>query len=64
MLVKVALLFLAALVVIGWLGSLMGRRPRWLRAADALLRGLRGPAACPACGRPRPGAAPCPCGRA
>jgi hypothetical protein len=53
MLVKVVLLFLLALVVIGWIGKAL---VRW--------RPVRRRAACPACGRPRLGRGPCACGRA
>ncbi|EPX84519.1 hypothetical protein ruthe_02133 [Rubellimicrobium thermophilum DSM 16684] len=59
MLIKVALVFLIAMIVIGWIGSLLGRplfRLPWQR-------GPRLAARCPACGRPRIGRTACPCGR-
>lgn len=68
MLVKVILLFLVAMAVIGWAGSMLGRRGALARLLDRLPRlpGARGPRDpfCPACGRPRVGAGPCACGRA
>jgi hypothetical protein len=68
-LVKVALLFLLAMAVIGWAGSMLGRRGRLARVLGRLPRlpGAKGRArgrVCPGCGRPRIGAGPCACGRA
>ncbi len=63
-LLKVALLFLLAMAVIGWVGTLLGRRTLLARLRDRLLprQSSARPKACPACGRPRLGAGACPCG--
>jgi hypothetical protein len=63
-LLKTALLFLLAMAVIGWVGSLLGRRTPLARLRDWLgLPRPPGPGACPACGRPRIGPGACPCGQ-
>lgn len=74
MLVKVALLFLLGMAVIGWVGSMLGRRGLLARVLDRLPRlpGAKGRAGrdpfCSGCGRPRIGprdaSGPCACGRA
>lgn len=58
MLVKVAILFLAFMALIGWIGRWLVR----LRPPKAPPR--LGAARCPACGRPRIGRDACPCGGA
>ena len=60
MLVKVAVLFLAVMLVIAWVGSLLGK----LRLPGSRRPKSRLEAFCPACGRPRIGSGRCPCGKA
>lgn len=59
MLVKVVILFLVVMVVIAWVGGLIGK----LRLPGSKRPNARLGAFCPACGRPRIGKGPCPCGR-
>jgi hypothetical protein len=59
MLVKVVIIFLVVMAVIAWVGSLVGK----LRLPGARRPGARLDAFCPACGRPRIGKGPCPCGK-
>ena len=58
MLVKAVLLFLVVMAVIAWIGGLLGK----LRLPGQSQRRIG--ATCPACGRPKIGKAPCPCGHA
>jgi hypothetical protein len=58
MLVKAVLLFLVVMAVIAWIGGLLGK----LRLPGQGQR--RTGATCLACGRPRIGKGPCPCGHA
>lgn len=63
MLVKIAILFLAGIAAVAMLGNLIfpGALQRRLRGQGQRLAG-RGN--CRACGRPRIGKGPCPCGKA
>ena len=59
MLVKAVILFLAVMVVIAWIGGLLGKLR--LPGTDRQARLDRH---CRSCGRPRIGKGPCPCGQA
>ena len=59
MLVKAVLLFLVAMAVIAWIGGMLGK----LRLPGGRRTGARLASSCPACGRPRIGKGPCPCGK-
>ena len=59
MLVKAVLLFLVVMVVIAWIGAALGK----LRLPGPKRPGGQLNAFCPACGRPRIGKGPCPCGK-
>ena len=60
MLVKVILLFLVAIMVLGMFGKLRLLKP-W--RGKPLGKGASTSKHCPACGRPRIGSGPCPCGK-
>ena len=64
MLVKIVIVFLAAMVGIAMLSNLLFPGALRRRLSRQKPPRLTGGATCRACGRPRIGSGPCPCGKA